>query len=659
MRGSIFFHPRPGRIRGLRVLPLLCAGLVMLGMIAPARAQTILYQETFDNGNATPTGTPILITNYTGPAPNSITYTADPSFLTLCDGWVASWNSPATATGTPNAAAAIASCGGQSPWNYAQSYPQALGVYQGQAISTTARNNLAITATTSGAAVVGAIVIQNTTPIALTGIPPGGTGRFVTLSLLVGVSSNNCTGQAGQPVPPLLRFYTVNGATETQLGTAGVNINPCTAGLNPQTITVQQRTNLSGAFPIRVATLFPSGAGANALYTSPITLRVRDFQGSGTGNDFTFDNFTFVDVSPALTKAVDGIDYIGQTKRLTFTVTNTPQDNQAKTGWAFTETLPAGVTIAATPNIAVGGTAGCTATTSAAAGGSTLTVTNGNLPGGVAGGTATSCTIAVDVVSTTAGVYNNVVNNGDAAVDNITSSTGLNLAVQTVPMEWVVNRLTLTKVSTGNTGSFAFSGNNGIADHTIVTTAPGLPGTAGPQQTLTVASTTANTTVTEAPPPGWAITAVACTGLAAGQAATFAGNGVTIPFAGLSIVSGGRDVACTITNTLSSNLTITKSNTYTAAQPSDLPGDTVAAGANTTYTLVVTNAGPGTVTGAVVRDAPGAGITCPAGNAVTITGDGVPAGSFNIGQLTSAAGIALGTLNVGQSTTLSFTCTVN
>ncbi|MEJ2831058.1 MULTISPECIES: hypothetical protein, partial [unclassified Lysobacter] len=66
-----------------------------------------------------------------------------------------------------------------------------------------------------------------------------------------------------------------------------------------------------------------------------------------------------------------------------------------------------------------------------------------------------------------------------------------------------------------------------------------------------------------------------------------------------------------------------------------------------------------TVTGAVVRDAPGAGITCPAGNAVTITGDGVPAGSFNIGQLTSAAGIALGTLNVGQSTTLSFSCTVN
>ena len=119
------------------------------------------------------------------------------------------------------------------------------------------------------------------------------------------------------------------------------------------------------------------------------------------------------------------------------------------------------------------------------------------------------------------------------------------------------------------------------------------------------------------------------------------------------------EITCVLSNTLNADLSITKSNTYTAAQPSDLPGDTVTGGANTTYTLVVTNHGLMPVTGAVVRDAPGAGITCPVGNAVTITGDGVPAGSFNIGQLTGTAGIALGTLGAGQSTMLSFTCTVN
>ncbi|MEG3791950.1 CshA/CshB family fibrillar adhesin-related protein [Lysobacter sp. CCNWLW3] len=119
------------------------------------------------------------------------------------------------------------------------------------------------------------------------------------------------------------------------------------------------------------------------------------------------------------------------------------------------------------------------------------------------------------------------------------------------------------------------------------------------------------------------------------------------------------EITCVLSNTLNADLSITKSNTYTAAQPSDLPGDTVTGGANTTYTLVVTNHGLMPVTGAVVRDASGAGITCPVGNAVTIAGDGVPAGSFNIGHLTGAAGIALGTLGAGQSTTLSFTCTVN
>ena len=59
-----------------------------------------------------------------------------------------------------------------------------------------------------------------------------------------------------------------------------------------------------------------------------------------------------------------------------------------------------------------------------------------------------------------------------------------------------------------------------------------------------------------------------------------------------------------------------------------------------------------------MNDVVGAGVTCPAGNAVTITGSGVPAGSFNIGNLTGA-GITLGTLGNGQSATLTYSCQVN
>ncbi|MEG3791954.1 hypothetical protein V1318_17695 [Lysobacter sp. CCNWLW3] len=624
---------------------------------APAQAQTVIYQETFDGGNVTgPAFATRDIPAYVGPGPLNMTYTADPAWngSTGCNGIVGAWASSATD------ANAVASCvGGANPpspqaiWNFAQINLLALGGFNANrptgatlnnATATNAeKQNIGLTAYTNGNPGAPNLILRNVSPIPLPASPVGGTGRFVTFR--VTAAAVNCPPVASAP----LITANLNG---TQIGGT---INLCSSpspNVRSYTVAARPDSAIAGATAVvRVGDYFPTGAGASLVMGGGLTVSMVNQNASGGGNDWALDNFAAADVTPSVTKAVDTpISYVGQVKRLTFTITNTNGDNLPKVGWGFTDTLPANVVIAPIPNATT--TCGAGTAMTAVAGAGTFTVSAGNLPGGTAGGVATTCTVSVNVVSNVAGIYNN-------GAANFTTSVGLNLPVTPISMEWVVNRLTLTKVSTGNIGSFAFSGNNGIADHTIVTTAPDLPGTAGPQQTLTVASTTANTTVTEAPPPGWAITAVACTGLAAGQTATFAGNGVTIPFAGLSIVSGGRDVACTITNTLSSNLTITKSNTYTAAQPSDLPGDTVAAGANTTYTLVVTNAGPGTVTGAVVRDAPGAGITCPAGNAVTITGDGVPAGSFNIGQLTSAAGIALGTLNAGQSTTLSFTCTVN
>ena len=83
----------------------------------------------------------------------------------------------------------------------------------------------------------------------------------------------------------------------------------------------------------------------------------------------------------------------------------------------------------------------------------------------------------------------------------------------------------------------------------------------------------------------------------------------------------------------------------------------VVSGSTTTYTLTVTNNGSDNVTGAVVTDTPVSGLNCPAANTVTITGSGIPAGSFTVANLTGA-GITLGTLNVGQSAVLTFTCNV-
>ena len=84
----------------------------------------------------------------------------------------------------------------------------------------------------------------------------------------------------------------------------------------------------------------------------------------------------------------------------------------------------------------------------------------------------------------------------------------------------------------------------------------------------------------------------------------------------------------------------------------------VYSGSTTTYTLTVTNNGPDSAVGAVISDTPGAGLTCPAGNPVTLTGAGAPSGSYTIGNLTGA-GITLGTIANGQTVTVTYACQVN
>lgn len=105
----------------------------------------------------------------------------------------------------------------------------------------------------------------------------------------------------------------------------------------------------------------------------------------------------------------------------------------------------------------------------------------------------------------------------------------------------------------------------------------------------------------------------------------------------------------------SANLQVTKTNTP-AAGPSDQAADTVTSGATTIYTIVVTNAGPDPVTGAIVKDPlpTGLGCTLPA----TCSGTGCPSGSIPIATL-QGAGAVMGTINVGESATLTLTCTVN
>jgi hypothetical protein len=105
---------------------------------------------------------------------------------------------------------------------------------------------------------------------------------------------------------------------------------------------------------------------------------------------------------------------------------------------------------------------------------------------------------------------------------------------------------TITKVSNGGAGSFGFTGTNGFAAQTVVTTTSGV-GVAGATQTLAAAGVV--TTITESTmPAGFALTSVACTGLGAGGTATpnLAARSVTLD--ALATATGAA-IACTFTNT--------------------------------------------------------------------------------------------------------------
>jgi len=216
----------------------------------------------------------------------------------------------------------------------------------------------------------------------------------------------------------------------------------------------------------------------------------------------------------------------------------------------------------------------------------------------------------------------------------------------------------VVKVTQNGVGTFSFSGTNGIANHDITTVTAGT-GVAGPVQVLTAASTA--TTLTEAPlPAGYLLGGISCTGLGAGGTA---GNDLANRSVSLDAAAtvAGSAIVCTFTNVAQvADLAITKTNTPLAGD-SDQANDTVARGATTQYSLRVINNGPVSVTGAVVRDAPGSGLNCPAGNVVTCssaTAGACPTSPSPILISDLAAGVAMGAMPVGAVATLSFSCTV-
>jgi len=192
------------------------------------------------------------------------------------------------------------------------------------------------------------------------------------------------------------------------------------------------------AIPVQASDNDPVNGGVNhgkvdvhvlQIVTDPIQvtsggalgIQLLNGQLSSFGNDVAFDTPMITDVTPQIDKTIStGEIAMGGTATLTFTITNTT-DLLAKPGMSFTDTLPAGVT--ATSDAAAGT---CLSDATKAANFTvdtsdpTKIVVKGDLLAG-----ADSCTVTVDVTSTTAGTYEN---GPDAAPDGTTGGNDFGAA---------------------------------------------------------------------------------------------------------------------------------------------------------------------------------------------------------------------------------------
>ncbi|MDI5973279.1 choice-of-anchor P family protein [Streptomyces sp. SL13] len=308
-----------------------------------------VFTEDFEHGQG---AAPSTLTGYTGAPPVAETYTADPAWLSGCNGYLVSGGT--TATDPPGSGC------GPTAWAEVKKLAGALGTWAGSDPAT----NHAVTAYTQGDPGAGKVQLQTVGPIPLTD-----TGRFLTFS--VDVAAENCFA-----AHPLLSFFLLDGDRALPTSTA-----PIDACAHPQ-------STVGG---IGVGTY--SSNGSVLFDGSSAGIRLVNDQASGDGNDGAFDNVRLLDATPQLDVGLSPSSVpVGAPATLTFTVTNT-DELAAKDGWSFTAQLPAGL------SLADGSTTDC--------GGGTLTAGPGGalaVSGDLAAGQA-SCVVTAHVTSLTPGSY--------------------------------------------------------------------------------------------------------------------------------------------------------------------------------------------------------------------------------------------------------------
>jgi uncharacterized repeat protein (TIGR01451 family) len=567
----------------------------------PQAPATAVYLETFENQIAT---NGIRIGQYTGgAAANTETYVTSPNWAPVadqCNGWILRSTTPrnAAVTGVDAGCDAVA-------WAFLQGMGTAIGLYKGQALPAAQQNQILSEYTNGGTAPGAGVEFQTAKPITA-GITPG---HFYLISAIYGAANCVSEGPTLNRVDPRLSFNLIVNQTGSgpSPGTGGGTINTLASGLNPCTDPAAREITVGGRL-FHIAELQSAGFRADATTTS---LGVQLFNAAGgfRGNDSGFDDPSIVDATPQLDKVFSPTTVkVGQTSTLTFTITNT-DDLQAKNGWSFTDTLPAGLAFAGQP------------ATDCPAGVATLNGTSISGTGNMDAGTV-SCTFTVPITSDTEGSYTNgpsnigpisgllepgnstvVFTTPDAPAISLVKSTNL-----TFPAQYVLGAPVTYSFLVTNTG------NVDLTAVSVAETAFSGTGTAPvpscPQTTLAAGASmtcTAPYTITQADVDASQVTNTA---LATGTPP----DGDPVTSTSDAIISGDP----------APQLALVKTADASGVQSPSRVGDQIA------YTIVVTNTGNVSLTQVAVTDTllgadieyawPGTPGALEASQSVTVTG---------------------------------------
>lgn len=211
-------------------------------------------------------------------------------------------------------------------------------------------------------------------------------------------------------------------ATPNVTGSCGAGTISATAGSGTVSLAGGTLTSSPAAGSTCTFSLSVTGTVAGLKNNS---VQVTSTEG-GTGN--TSNASITVVAPPTISKAFNPTSIaLNATSTLSFTIVN-PNTASALSGVGFTDNLPAGVVVAATPNV----TGSCgTGTITATAGSGSISLTGGTLTASPAAGS--SCTFSVDVTATTPGTKNNTSGNVTSTEGGTGGTASASLIVTAAP----------------------------------------------------------------------------------------------------------------------------------------------------------------------------------------------------------------------------------